>query len=85
MPLADYAHWNEDAEFMWWHEEGKHVEEPDYGDPHDDLREYDAEQAYADEIGECDTAELKRMIADHEVSRREQNVIEHELRERGEL
>lgn len=30
MPLSDYAHWNEDAEYMWWHEEGKHAEEPEY-------------------------------------------------------
>jgi hypothetical protein len=28
MSLADYAHWNEDAYYMWWEEEGKHVEEP---------------------------------------------------------
>lgn len=34
MPLADYAHWNEDAEYMWWHEEGKHMDEPP--EPDDD-------------------------------------------------
>lgn len=28
MPLSDYAHWNEDAEYHWWHEEGKHGYEP---------------------------------------------------------
>lgn len=28
MPLTDYAHWNEDAERVWWEEEGRHVEEP---------------------------------------------------------
>lgn len=28
MALADYAHWNEDAEYMWWQEEGRHIEEP---------------------------------------------------------
>jgi hypothetical protein len=35
MALADYAHWNEDAEYMWWHEEGKHdgSEEPCDPDP----------------------------------------------------
>jgi hypothetical protein len=27
MSRSDYAHWNEDADYMWWHEEGKHVEE----------------------------------------------------------
>jgi hypothetical protein len=37
MPLADYAHWNEDAEYMWWHEEGKHEEyDPALDDPEDD-------------------------------------------------
>lgn len=24
MPLADYEHWNEDAHWVWWEEEGKH-------------------------------------------------------------
>ena len=28
MPLADYAHWNEEAEQVWWQEEGRHTEEP---------------------------------------------------------
>lgn len=27
MPLADYQHWNEDAHWIWWEEEGKHAEE----------------------------------------------------------
>jgi hypothetical protein len=26
MPLADYAHWNEEAEQVWWQEEGRHAE-----------------------------------------------------------
>lgn len=36
MPIADYAHWNEDAEYMWWHEEGKHEHEYEPPDPQDD-------------------------------------------------
>lgn len=24
MSRADYEHWNEDAEYIWWQEEGKH-------------------------------------------------------------
>ena len=57
MPLRDYAHWNEDAEYMWWHEEGKHVEEPP--EPDYDLmmdieqdREYEAymEEAYQEHL-----------------------------------
>lgn len=39
MSRADYAHWNEDADYMWWHEEGRHVEEPP--EPDDDWRHYD--------------------------------------------
>jgi len=35
LPLADYAHWNEDAQYMWWHEEGKHSDEPSEPDPYD--------------------------------------------------
>jgi len=34
MALSDYAHWNEDAERIWWEEEGRHSDEPDY-DPCD--------------------------------------------------
>lgn len=34
MPLADYAHWNEDATYMWWMEEGRHPTEP--SEPDDD-------------------------------------------------
>lgn len=38
MPLAGYAHWNEDAHFMWWHEEGKHESiyeppDPEFDEP----------------------------------------------------
>ena len=38
MSRRDYDHWNEDADYMWWMEEGRHVEEPpDYDDdPYDD-------------------------------------------------
>ena len=42
MSRADYAHWNEDADYMWWHEEGKHADEPpepDEYDPADDWRD----------------------------------------------
>jgi hypothetical protein len=30
---SDYAHWNEDQDYMWWQEEGRHgSEEPEYDD-----------------------------------------------------
>lgn len=35
MPLSDYEHWNEDAQMMWWHEEGKHPSEPSEPDDSD--------------------------------------------------
>ena len=34
MSLSDYAHWNEEAPLVWWQEEGRHSDEPDY-DPCD--------------------------------------------------
>ena len=36
MSRADYAHWNEDADMIWWQEEGRHAEyeEPEF-DPDD--------------------------------------------------
>lgn len=51
MPIADYAHWNEDAEFMWWHEEGKHVEEaPDVCEPDD---RWDDGEVFHDSQDDC--------------------------------
>jgi len=36
MSLKNYEHWNEDAQYMWWQEEGRFgSEEPDY-DPYED-------------------------------------------------
>ncbi len=50
MSRADYAHWNEDADYMWWHEEGKHSDsepsEPDddYGRPdYDEMADHKSE------------------------------------------
>ena len=34
MPVSDYAHWNEDAERVWWEEEGSWRDEP--VEPNDD-------------------------------------------------
>lgn len=41
MPIADYSHWNEDAEYMWWMEEGRHADAYDPPDPYDDWDYYD--------------------------------------------
>ncbi len=48
MSLSDYAHWNEDAMYMWWHEEGKHPYEPPEPDPDD----WDYDPYYEDEEDE---------------------------------
>ena len=62
MPLADYAHWNEDAEYHWWHEEGKHPYEPPEPDPDD----YNAADAFADELADHTDEQLQALLADTE-------------------
>lgn len=49
MPLADYAHWNEDAERVWWAEEGRH----DTNEP----PEVDDDDGWSDTWGCVDDAE----------------------------
>jgi phosphohistidine swiveling domain-containing protein/predicted RNA-binding Zn-ribbon protein involved in translation (DUF1610 family) len=46
---ADYKHWNEDADRMWWEEEGKHPYEPPEEDFEQGMRAEDAawEELYA--------------------------------------
>jgi hypothetical protein len=39
MARADYAHWNEEADLVWWQEEGRH-EKPDTGMTKDDYLDY---------------------------------------------
>lgn len=84
MPLADYAHWNEDAERVWWEEEGKHAER----DMEDDrAAEYDAADAFAEECYEMEPGELRELLADAEYLTRwpkAKRVIEDVLRDRGE-
>lgn len=44
MSRADYAHWNEEADIIWWQEEGRHVETAeDYYEPDDYLPDWDDE------------------------------------------
>jgi len=38
----DYEHWNEDQDYMWWEEEGKHQGEPSEYD-YDDYNRADVE------------------------------------------
>lgn len=62
MSRADYDHWNEDADRIWWEEEGKHAESDA-----EDFREdaYSAADAYAEELAEYDDEQLleARLIA----------------------
>ncbi len=39
----DYEHWNEDADRMWWEEEGKHQNEEPYMDEYDQRADVDRE------------------------------------------
>ena len=42
MPLSDYEHHNEEAQRIWWEEEGKHESEPrEYDDQDADREIYD--------------------------------------------
>ena len=44
MSRADYAHWNEEADIVWWQEEGRHIEtaEDNY-EPDDYLPDWEDE------------------------------------------
>jgi len=86
MPLKDYAHWNEDAEYMWWHEEGKHVEEPPAPDDDPWSPPMGAADAFSEELGEMDDVDLWDLSQDTEYLKRwpkAKPLIEWELRYRG--
>lgn len=86
MSRADYEHWNEDADFMWWNEEGKHIEEPEY-DPDDYLPDLDAADNFAEEISEYDTAEIKELLDNKEYLKRwpkAEKILKEELQWRNE-
>lgn len=86
MPLADYAHWNEEAELVWWQEEGRHVEEPDYGDPQEDYDRYSAADAFAEELYEHDEEGLRAMLEDKDYLARwpkAERIIKNVMLDRG--
>jgi len=39
MSIKDYAHWNEDARFVWWQEEGRFENESEF-DPLEEERAF---------------------------------------------
>jgi hypothetical protein len=70
MPIADYSHWNEEAERVWWEEEGRHSDEPPY-DPDDYLpASNEAADAFAEECAERSETSLLRDLCDADYRRR---------------
>jgi len=64
MPLADYAHHNEEAERIWWEEEGRHDEpNPTVAEEaaHDD-----AADAFFEEHAETPSATLRATLRDED-------------------
>ena len=61
MPLADYAHWNEEAPQVWWQEEGRHMESDGEAAREE---QYDADEAFFDDHADDSTEDLKAMLAD---------------------
>jgi hypothetical protein len=63
MPIADYAHWNEEAQRVWWEEEGRHEADPSsYEDPSD----LDALDCFCEEASEWDDETIRGYLTDPE-------------------
>lgn len=55
MAREDYSHWNEDADHIWWQEEGRHET---YEEPYDDGGDWGwSDDDYDDWADEDDEAE----------------------------
>jgi hypothetical protein len=63
MPISDYAHHNEEAQRIWWEEEGRHAESD--GEAWREERR-DAEDAAWEEFSEQEDEELLDQLADAE-------------------
>jgi len=84
----DYAHWNEEADRVWYEEEGKHSDfdrEPSY-----DQAELEATQgaaeAFAEDLTEYDAHQLVKTICDADYRRRwpkAVHLIDWEMAQRG--
>jgi hypothetical protein len=59
MAIADYAHWNEEAELVWWLEEGRHgtYEEPYEDDPDAGWDDWEDDEEEVDEPADADLRE----------------------------
>ena len=85
MPISDYSHHNEEAERIWWEEEGRH--DP-YEDPDPDRHEadYGAADAYAEEVAEMSQESIVKMLSDADYRKRWPKavpILEFELQARG--
>lgn len=92
MSRADYAHWNEEADRVWWEEEGKHAESDAENarwerDNEDWEAHQDAADAFADDVAEMDVEEIKRTLADAVYLAKwpkAESILKRELEYRGE-
>ncbi len=48
----DYEHWNEDADYMWWNEEGKHEDYQEPYDEYDDRADVESEGSFEAAVDE---------------------------------
>jgi len=65
MARSDYAHWNEDADYMWWQEEGRHSQEDQENDYDPDDWRMGAEEAQAEEEYEQGEYQAQTDYEDH--------------------
>jgi hypothetical protein len=82
--IADYAHHNEEAAIVWWHEEGKPIRDHDYDYEPQDVG---AADSFAEECAEMETDALRALLEDADYCARwpkAVKVIEFELAERDE-
>lgn len=61
MALHDYRHWNEDAQHMWWQEEGRFGNEEAEYDP-DDYIDDDDDDDYDDATDDEDAISLRGAV-----------------------
>jgi hypothetical protein len=53
MSRADYAHWNEDADRVWWMDEGRHASDPESNSDMEWANEHDFREMEDDDDEEA--------------------------------
>lgn len=70
MSRADYAHWNEEADQVWWAEEGRHADGPvEYDDSYLTEGELSAEDAFGEEVAEWGDQQVIARLCDADFRR----------------